>query len=128
MLREMAEALAEVHKMGIIHRDIKPDNILLRNDGTAVLGDFGVARRMHKVCNCGRMEYIVGTPYFMSPEQALGEEEDERTDIYSMGAVFFNMLTGEKPIREIRSRRLCSNICINPSQNCPHVTAIGSSF
>ena len=97
VLREMAEALAEVHKMGIIHRDIKPDNILLRNDGTAVLGDFGVARRMHKVRNCGRMEYIVGTPYFMSPEQALGEEEDERTDIYSMGAVFFNMLTGEKP-------------------------------
>jgi serine/threonine-protein kinase PpkA len=97
VLREMAEAMAEVHKMGIIHRDIKPDNILLRGNGAAVLGDFGVARRMHKVRNAGRMEYIAGTPYFMSPEQALGEEEDERTDIYSMGAVFFNMLTGEKP-------------------------------
>ena len=97
VLREMAQAMVEVHKMGIIHRDIKPDNILSRGDGTAVLGDFGVARRMYKVRNCDRMEYIVGTPYFMSPEQALGEEEDERTDIYSMGAVFFNMLTGEKP-------------------------------
>lgn len=97
VLTEMAQALAEVHKMGIIHCDIKPDNILLRNDGTAVLGDFGVARRMYKARTSDRMEYIVGTPYFMSPEQALGEEEDEHTDIYSMGAVFFNMLTGTKP-------------------------------
>lgn len=99
VLREMAQALAEVHRMGIIHRDIKPENILLRGDGTAVLGDFGVARRIYKALHQGPMDYIVGTPYFMSPEQALGENEDERTDIYSMGAVFFNMLTGEKPFR-----------------------------
>jgi serine/threonine-protein kinase PpkA len=99
VLREMAQALAEVHRMGIIHRDIKPENILLRGDGTAVLGDFGVARRVYKALRHGSRGYIVGTPYFMSPEQALGEDEDERTDIYSMGAVFFNMLTGEKPFR-----------------------------
>ena len=99
VLREMVQALVEVHRMGIIHRDIKPENILLRNDGTAVLGDFGVARRVYKVRHYDQMEYIVGTPYFMSPEQALGEDEDERTDIYSMGAVFFNMLTGEKPYK-----------------------------
>lgn len=97
VLREMVQALAEVHRMGIIHRDIKPENIMLRNDGTAVLGDFGVARRMYKERHHDAMGYIVGTPYFMSPEQALGAAEDERTDIYSMGAVFFNMLTGEKP-------------------------------
>lgn len=99
VLREMVQALAEVHRMGIIHRDIKPENIMLRNDGTAVLADFGVARRIHKERYREQMDYIVGTPYFMSPEQALGEIEDERTDIYSMGAVFFNMLTGEKPFR-----------------------------
>jgi serine/threonine-protein kinase PpkA len=97
VLREMLQALAEVHRMGIIHRDIKPENIMLRGDGTAVLGDFGVARRIYTARHQGPLEYIVGTPYFMSPEQALGEVEDERTDIYSMGAVFFNMLTGEKP-------------------------------
>jgi serine/threonine-protein kinase PpkA len=97
VLREMLLALAEVHRMGIIHRDIKPENIMLRGDGTAVLGDFGVARRIYQARHQGAIEYIVGTPYFMSPEQALGEAEDERTDIYSMGAVFFNMLTGEKP-------------------------------
>ncbi len=99
VLREMARALVEVHRMGIIHRDIKPENILLRSDGTAVLGDFGVARRVYKALQAVPTDYIVGTPYFMSPEQALGEDEDERTDIYSMGAVFFNMLTGEKPFR-----------------------------
>jgi serine/threonine-protein kinase PpkA len=93
----MVQALVEVHRMGIIHRDIKPENIMLRGDGTAVLGDFGVARRIYKARHQGPIEYIIGTPYFMSPEQALGEAEDERTDIYSMGAVFFNMLTGEKP-------------------------------
>jgi len=97
VLLEMVQALVEVHRMGIIHRDIKPENIMLRNDGTAVLGDFGVARRICKVRRSDQMEYIVGTPYFMSPEQALGEDEDEHTDIYSMGAVFFNMLSGEKP-------------------------------
>lgn len=99
VLREMVHALAAVHALGIIHRDIKPENILLRGDGTAVLGDFGVARRIYEARSGERVEYIVGTPYFMSPEQALGEDEDEATDIYSMGAVFFNMLTGEKPYR-----------------------------
>lgn len=99
VLCEMVRALVEVHRMGIIHRDIKPENIMLRKDGSAVLGDFGVARRVYKVRHFDQMEYIVGTPYFMSPEQALGEDEDERTDIYSMGAVFFNMLTGEKPYK-----------------------------
>ncbi len=99
VLREMAQALVEVHRMGIIHRDIKPENIMLRDDGTAVLGDFGVARRIYKAHRHGQIEYIVGTPYFMSPEQALGDTEDESTDIYSMGAVFFNMLTGEKPYK-----------------------------
>jgi serine/threonine protein kinase len=58
-----------------------------------------VARRIYKAHRHGQIEYIVGTPYFMSPEQALGDIEDESTDIYSMGAVFFNMLTGEKPYK-----------------------------
>ncbi len=97
VLREIAHALVEVHKRGIIHRDIKPENIMLREDGSAVLGDFGVARRMHEVRMGGHLDAIIATPYFMSPEQALGVAEDDRTDIYSMGAVFYNMLTGRKP-------------------------------
>jgi class 3 adenylate cyclase len=97
VLREIAHALAEVHERGIIHRDIKPENIMLREDGSAVLGDFGVARRMHEVRMDGHLDAVVATPYYMSPEQALGVAEDDRTDIYSMGAVFYNMLTGQKP-------------------------------
>lgn len=97
ILQELAQALVEIHRVGIIHRDIKPENIMLRSDGSAVLGDFGVARRIIRARNYALMENVSGTPYFMSPEQAHGEDEDERTDIYSMGAVFFNMLTGEKP-------------------------------
>ncbi len=81
---------------------------MLRSDGTAALGDFGVARRMYKVRNCDRMEYIVATPYFMSPKQALGEGEDEHTDIYSMKAIFFNVLTGEKPLWRKYNRRDCA--------------------
>ena len=97
VLHEMAQALVEIHRVGIIHRDIKPEIILLRNDGTTVLGDFGVARRIIKARNKELMDCVSGTPYFMSPEQIRGDNEDEHTDIYSMGAVFFNMLTGEKP-------------------------------
>ncbi len=97
VLREMALALHEIHRAGIIHRDIKPENILLRGDGSAVLGDFGVARRLREARPVNQPDTVVATPYFMSPEQALGEAEDERTDIYSMGAVFYNMLTGHKP-------------------------------
>lgn len=99
ILREIIQALVEIHRMEVIHRDIKPENIMLRSDGTAVLGDFGIARRIINARQYRHMEYIVGTPYFMSPEQALGEEEDERTDIYSLGGVFYNMLTGEKPFQ-----------------------------
>jgi serine/threonine protein kinase len=97
VLHEMAKALVEIHHAGIVHRDIKPENIMLRDNGSAVLGDFGVARRLNKQRNKELMSNVSGTPYFMSPEQALGDEEDESTDIYSMGAVFFNALTGEKP-------------------------------
>jgi class 3 adenylate cyclase len=97
VLHEMAKALVEIHHAGIVHRDIKPENIMLRENGSAVLGDFGVARRLNKLRNKELMSNVSGTPYFMSPEQALGDEEDESTDIYSMGAVFFNALTGEKP-------------------------------
>ncbi len=97
LLHEMAKALAEIHQAGIVHRDIKPENIMLRNDGSAVLGDFGVARRLIKEKRKEFLNNVFSAAYFMSPEQALGEVEDEHTDIYSMGAVFFNTLTGEKP-------------------------------
>ncbi|TAJ81679.1 MAG: hypothetical protein EPO42_02005 [Gallionellaceae bacterium] len=125
ILREMIHALVEVHHMGVIHRDIKPENIMLRSDGTPVLGDFGVARRIVKARHYNTVDYVVGTPYFMSPEQALGEAEDERTDIYSMGGVFYNMLTGEKPyqgvtLEDIVRQHLHAPIPKLPA-NCQHL-------
>ncbi len=122
ILREVVLALAEVHRTGIIHCDIKPENILLRDDGTAVLSDFGVARRVIKARHAGNVSSVVGTPYFMSPEQVLGENEDERTDIYSMGAVFYNMLTGEKPylgdtLEEIMQKHLKAPVPQLPQQH-----------
>jgi class 3 adenylate cyclase len=97
ILLEMAKALDEIHQAGIVHRDIRPENIMLRTDGTSVLADFGVARRLNKNRQNEAMDSVASSPYFMSPEQALGDAEDSLTDIYSMGAVFYNTLTGEKP-------------------------------
>lgn len=94
--REIASALAYAHQRGVIHRDIKPDNILLREDGAAVLTDFGIARASDNV----RMTMtgsIMGTPSYMSPEQARGSELDGRADLYSLGIVFFELLIGRVP-------------------------------
>jgi len=95
--REIAGALAYAQEKGFVHRDVKPDNILLRDDGSAVLTDFGIAR----ACDAGsRMTLtgtIVGTPHYMSPEQARGRTIDGRADLYSLGIVLYEMLVGRVP-------------------------------
>ncbi len=94
--REIASALDHAHEKGYIHRDIKPENILFRADNSAVLSDFGVAKTVSaaKVTNAGT---VVGTPHYMSPEQTRGKVVDARSDIYSLGVVFYEMLTGAVP-------------------------------
>jgi serine/threonine-protein kinase PpkA len=96
VLCDMTQALMEIHSHGIIHRDVKPENIMFRTDGEAVLGDFSVAKQMHDQRGF-QDPRMVGTPYFISPEQASGGDVNEQSDIYSLGAVFYNMLTGTKP-------------------------------
>ena len=96
--REIADALAYAHRLGVVHRDIKPANVLLQ-EGHAVVADFGVARAISvasddRVTSVG---LIVGTPVYMSPEQAAGEDIDGRTDIYALGCVAYEMLTGAPP-------------------------------
>jgi serine/threonine-protein kinase PpkA len=94
--REIASALGYAQSKGVIHRDIKPDNILLREDGTAVLTDFGIARASDNA----RMTHtgaIIGTPHYMSPEQARGLPLDGRADLYSLGIVFHELLLGRVP-------------------------------
>ncbi len=97
ILRQIAAALDYAHKKGFIHRDVKPDNILFRDDGSAVLTDFGIARTMTGNTQMTQLGMVVGTPKYMSPEQARGEELDTRSDLYSLGIVFYEMLLGYVP-------------------------------
>ena len=97
--REIARALSIIHTAGVMHRDLKPANIMLRDDHSIALIDFGISQTTHaaKVEPEGSTREIAGTPYYMSPEQAAGLSSDERTDLYSLGVILYQMLTGDKP-------------------------------
>ncbi|ROQ20289.1 serine/threonine-protein kinase PpkA [Marinimicrobium koreense] len=95
--REIAGALDHAHEKGYIHRDIKPENILFREDNSAVLSDFGVAKTVSSASRMTNAGTVVGTPHYMSPEQTRGKPVDGRADIYSLGVVFYEMLTGQVP-------------------------------
>lgn len=97
ILREIASALDHAHEKGYIHRDIKPENILFRSDNSAVLSDFGVARGVASNSRMTHVGTVVGTPHYMSPEQTKGNNVDGRSDLYSLGVVFYEMLTGSLP-------------------------------
>jgi serine/threonine-protein kinase PpkA len=95
--KEIANALDHAHERGYIHRDIKPENILFRTDNSAVLSDFGVAKGIVGASRMTHVGTVVGTPHYMSPEQTRGQTVDARSDLYSLGVVFYEMLTGTLP-------------------------------
>ncbi len=96
-LRQMAEALVVLHRAGVLHRDLKPGNVMLRDESSVALIDYGMSKQLAlDVAITGSGE-IFGTPYYMSPEQGHGRETDERSDIYSLGIIYFEMLMRRKP-------------------------------
>jgi DNA-binding NarL/FixJ family response regulator len=97
IMRQIADALGALHEVGILHRDLKPTNVLFRDDDSVALIDFGLAKQTQLTAELTGAGEIFGTPYYMSPEQGHGEAVDRRSDIYSLGVIFYEMLTGKKP-------------------------------
>ena len=96
-LRQMAEALAVLHAAGVLHRDLKPGNVMLRDELSVALIDYGLSKQLDLDATLSEAGEIFGTPHYMSPEQGHGRETDERSDIYSLGVIFYEMLMRRKP-------------------------------
>ncbi len=119
-VRRIARALGVVHAAGLVHRDLKPPNIMLRDNDEIVLIDFGLARQMHAEITTTSTGMLRGSPYYMSPEQAQGLPLDARSDLYSLGVVLFEMLTGRKPFTgtsaiEVLQRHVTAPIPLLPA-------------
>ncbi|HXT19661.1 MAG TPA: serine/threonine-protein kinase, partial [Thermoanaerobaculia bacterium] len=110
IVKQLARALAGAHAQNVIHRDLKPDNVLVDANDHAFVSDFGIARSLGGVA-LTRTGMVVGTPNYLSPEQARGEEVDGRSDLYTLGIIFFEMLADALPFRggsdsEVLAQRL----------------------
>ena len=95
----IAHGLEAIHRCGIIHRDVKPGNIMFRSDDSLALADFGISKRIDDNSEMTRIGSVLGTPNYMSPEQAMGRACSVQSDLYALGVMLFEMLTGQKPYR-----------------------------
>jgi len=114
VLRDVAWALAYAHSQGVIHRDVKPDNILLENTGRVLVADFGIAGIVAGAAGLNTGE-VIGTPEFMSPEQALGETVDARSDLYSLGVVGYFALSGTLPFEAEKATEVLAKQVTEPA-------------
>ena len=96
--KQVCEGLAEAHRLGVVHRDLKPQNIMVDEEGNARIMDFGIARSL-KARGITGAGVIIGTPEYMSPEQVEGKEVDKHSDIYSLGVILYEMVTGQVPFK-----------------------------
>lgn len=118
---EIAAALGAIHAAGIIHRDLKPANILMRMTGEAVIADFGIAKQLSSALALTRHDMAVGTPYYMSPEQARGSNVGPHSDVYALGVLYFEMLTGKRPFEagnpnELMGKHLYAPVPLLPTR------------
>ena len=128
-LRAIAEALRVIHVFGVLHRDLKPANVMLREDNSPVLIDFGLARRSVDENTVTSNGQVVGSPYYISPEQSMGHDVDVRTDLYSLGVMFYEMLTGQRPYTgksamEIMSHHTHAPVPRLPEEIAAHQTIV----
>jgi DNA-binding NarL/FixJ family response regulator len=123
-LRSIAEALRVIHVFGILHRDLKPANVMLREDNSPVLIDFGLARRSMEDAGMTGAGQVLGSPYYISPEQSQGHRVDARTDLYSLGVMFFEMLTGQRPYSGRSAMAIMAQHATSPVPTLPANVAL----
>ena len=119
-VEQIAAALRVVHNAGLLHRDLKPPNVMLRENDDVALIDFGLARALDGSSPSTRTGVLRGSPYYMSPEQAQGELLDVRSDFYSLGIMFYEMLTGRKPFTGATAMEVLQQHVNSPLPPLPH--------
>lgn len=133
---QVLSALTAAHAAGIVHRDLKPGNIMIRSDGYAKVIDFGLAKRTRDPLAAGdddersltRPGTVVGTVFYMSPEQACGDRVDARTDIWSLGVILFETITRRRPFEGDSDNRVIVNICSKPLPDVPNAAELPSGL
>ena len=116
---KLFDALHYIHQHGVLHRDIKPANILFRDMNTPVVVDFGIASKVDYDENLTADGVVVGTPAYMSPEQAIGNGATSQSDLYSMGLVYYEMLTGKNPFKSSNAHKTMYSLVHNPVPKLP---------
>lgn len=124
IIRQLLDGLGYAHTQGVVHRDVKPSNILINDDGRIKISDFGIARIESSTLT--QVGDVMGSPGYMSPEQFMGMDIDERSDLYSVGAIAYELLTGRKPFTGSNAevmRQVLNEHPVNPSQFNPNLSA-----